>query len=185
RNYIAGLMKNFDPAKATPSEGLAPGLPAGVKHESGGGGSTPGKTAAPAYYYNPLLSESNETTHFSVVDAAGNAVTNTYTLNGGYGSGVTIPGTGVLMNNEMDDFTAKVGVKNMFGLLQGAANAIQPGKRPLSSMTPTFVFKDSKLFLVTGSPGGPTIINTVLEIITNVIDHEMPVMTAVEAPRFH
>jgi gamma-glutamyltranspeptidase/glutathione hydrolase len=120
-----------------------------------------------------------------VIDAAGNAVASTYTLNGGYGSGVTIPGTGVLMNNEMDDFTAKVGVTNMFGLLQGPANAIQPGKRPLSSMTPTFLFKDGKLFLATGSPGGPTIINTVLEIVTNVIDHGMTAMQAVEAPRIH
>ena len=89
------------------------------------------------------------------------------------------------MNNEMDDFTVKVGVKNMFGLLQGPANAIAPGKRPLSSMTPTLVFKDGKLLLVTGSPGGPTIINTVLQIIVNVIDHQLPVMQAVEAPRIH
>jgi gamma-glutamyltranspeptidase/glutathione hydrolase len=85
----------------------------------------------------------------------------------------------------MDDFTSKIGVKNMFGLLQGPANAIAPGKRPLSSMTPTFVLKDGALLLVTGSPGGPTIINTVLQVITNVIDHEMPVMQAVEFPRFH
>jgi gamma-glutamyltranspeptidase / glutathione hydrolase len=98
---------------------------------------------------------------------------------------VTIPGTGILMNNEMDDFTAKVGVKNAFGLLQGAANAIQPGKRPLSSMMPTLVLKDGKLVLVTGSMGGPTIINTVLQIMTNVIDHGMPVAAAVEAPRIH
>jgi gamma-glutamyltranspeptidase/glutathione hydrolase len=89
------------------------------------------------------------------------------------------------MNNEMDDFTAKVGVKNASGLLQGAANAIQSGKRPLSSMTPTLVFKDGKLILITGSRGGPTIINTVLQIVTNVIDHGMPVATAVEAPRIH
>jgi gamma-glutamyltranspeptidase/glutathione hydrolase len=181
RNYVAGLMKNFNPNHATPSEGLAPGQPAGAK----GGGSGSGKASAPTMYYHPLLSESNETTHFNVVDAAGNAVASTYTLNGGYGSGVTIPGTGVLMNNEMDDFTAKVGVTNMFGLLQGPANAIQPGKRPLSSMTPTFLFKDGKLFLATGSPGGPTIINTVLEIVTNVIDHGMTAMQAVEAPRIH
>jgi gamma-glutamyltranspeptidase/glutathione hydrolase len=112
-------------------------------------------------------------------------VANTYTLNGGYGSGVTIPGTGILMNNEMDDFTAKVGVKNMFGLIQGPKNAIAPGKRPLSSMTPTFVLKDGRLLLVTGSPGGPTIINTVLQIVTNVIDFHLPVMQAVEAPRIH
>jgi gamma-glutamyltranspeptidase / glutathione hydrolase len=179
RPYIAGLMKNYDPAKATPSEGLPPGIPAGL---TPGEGSAPG---TPKPYLNPLLAESMETTQFSIVDAAGNAVSNTYTLNGGFGSGVTIPGTGLLMNNEMDDFTSKVGVKNMFGLLQGPANAIAPGKRPLSSMTPTFVLKDHALVLVTGSPGGPTIINTVLEIITNYLDHGMPVQQAVDAPRFH
>lgn len=172
RAYIAGLMKNYDPKKATPSAGLAAGKPVGWE-----------KIAA--LDKPPTTKESLETTHFSVVDAAGNAVANTHTLNGGYGSGVTIPGTGILMNNEMDDFTSKVGVANMFGLLQSVANSIAPGKRPLSAMTPTFVLKDGKLLLVTGSPGGPTIINTVLEVITNVIDHEMPVMTAVEAPRFH
>jgi gamma-glutamyltranspeptidase/glutathione hydrolase len=166
-------MKNYDPNKATPSAGLAPGKPAGWE-----------KIAA-LDKKSPAPKESLETTQFSVVDAAGNAVSNTYTLNGGFGSGVTIPGTGILMNNEMDDFAAKPGTPNMFGLVQGEANAIAPGRRPLSSMTPTFVFKDKQLFLVTGSPGGPTIINTVLEIITNVIDHEMSVMQAVEAPRFH
>jgi gamma-glutamyltranspeptidase / glutathione hydrolase len=171
-------MKNYDPAKATPSAGLAPGIPAGLDQ---GGGSAP----KPNLYLYPLLAESMETTQFSIVDAAGNAISNTYTLNGGFGSGVTIPGTGLLMNNEMDDFTSKVGVKNMFGLLQGPANAIAPGKRPLSSMTPTFVLKDHALVLVTGSPGGPTIINTVLEIITNYLDHGMPVQQAVDAPRFH
>jgi gamma-glutamyltranspeptidase/glutathione hydrolase len=171
--YIAGLMKNYDPQKATPSAGLAAGKPAGWE------------AIAALDKKLPVVKESLETTHFSVVDAAGNAVSNTYTLNGGYGSGVTIPGTGVLMNNEMDDFAAKPGSPNMFGLVQGEANAIAPGRRPLSSMVPTFVNKDGKLLLVTGSPGGPTIINTVLEIITNVIDHEMPVMQAVEAPRFH
>ena len=176
RAYIAGLMKNFDPAKATPSDGLAPGNPAGW---------TPIKVSQLDDHRARLAAESTETTHYSIVDAAGNAVSNTYTLNGGYGSGVTIPGTGILMNNEMDDFTSKIGVKNMFGLLQGPANAIAPGKRPLSSMTPTFVLKDGALLLVTGSPGGPTIINTVLQVITNVIDHQMPVMQAVEFPRFH
>ena len=176
RAYIAGLMKNFDPAKATPSDGLAPGNPVGW---------TPIKVSQLGDHRARLAAESTETTHYSIVDAAGNAVSNTYTLNGGYGSGVTIPGTGILMNNEMDDFTSKIGVKNMFGLLQGPANAIAPGKRPLSSMTPTFVLKDGALFFVTGSPGGPTIINTVLQVITNVIDHKMPVMRAVEFPRFH
>lgn len=176
RAYIAGLMKNFNPAKATPSDGLAPGNPTGW---------TPIKVSQLDDHRARLAAESTETTHYSIVDAAGNAVSNTYTLNGGYGSGVTIPGTGILMNNEMDDFTSKIGVKNMFGLLQGPANAIAPGKRPLSSMTPTFVLKDGALLLVTGSPGGPTIINTVLQVITNVIDHQMPVMQAVEFPRFH
>jgi gamma-glutamyltranspeptidase / glutathione hydrolase len=179
RGYVAGLMKNYQPTKATRSEGLPAGNPSG-KNARGG---APAKALRIAD--NPLFMESNETTHYSVVDAAGNAVANTYTLNGGYGSGVTIPGTGVLMNNEMDDFTAKIGVKNMFGLIQGPANAIVPGKRPLSSMTPMLVFKDGKLLLATGSPGGPTIINTVLQVITNVIDYHMPVAQAVEAPRIH
>jgi gamma-glutamyltranspeptidase / glutathione hydrolase len=132
-----------------------------------------------------LLSESRETTHYSVVDKDGNAVANTYTLNGSYGSGVTIPGTGILMNNEMDDFAIKQGVPNAYGLIQGEANAIAPGKRPLSAMTPTFVTKDGKLFLVIGSPGGPTIINTVLEVILNVIDFGFTIQEAIDAPRFH
>ncbi|MBI5423954.1 MAG: gamma-glutamyltransferase [Opitutae bacterium] len=165
--YVQGRMKNFSPDKATPASAVQPGL-----------GAFDPKTAL-------VHREKMETTHFSVVDAAGNAVANTYTLNGAYGSGVTIPGTGILMNNEMDDFTSQVGTPNAYGLIQGEANAIAPGKRPLSSMTPTLVTKDGKLILVTGSPGGPTIINTVFQIITNVIDHEMPVMQAVEAPRIH
>lgn len=165
--YVQGRMKDFSPDKATPASVVQPGL-----------GAFDPKTAL-------VHREKMETTHFSVVDAAGNAVSNTYTLNGAYGSGVTIPGTGILMNNEMDDFTSQVGTPNAYGLIQGEANAIVPGKRPLSSMTPTLVTKDGKLILVTGSPGGPTIINTVFQIITNVIDHEMPVMQAVEAPRIH
>jgi gamma-glutamyltranspeptidase/glutathione hydrolase len=169
--YLKHRMDDFDPHHASTSATVKPGLAAPAA----------GDTPAP----HPAGVESTETTHFSVVDAQGNAVSNTYTLNGGYGSGVTIPKTGILMNNEMDDFTSKIGVKNMFGLIQGSRNAIVPGKRPLSSMTPTFVLKDGRLFLVTGSPGGPTIINTVLEIITNVIDHGMPVAQAVEAPRIH
>jgi gamma-glutamyltranspeptidase/glutathione hydrolase len=168
-DYLVRRMADFSPERATPASAVLPGL---------------GKFQARSPATTPRA-EKMETTHFSVVDAAGNAVANTYTLNGAYGSGVTIPGTGILMNNEMDDFTAKVGAPNMFGLIQGEANAIVPGKRPLSSMTPTMVFKDGKLLLITGSPGGPTIINTVLQIITNVIDHRMPVMQAVEAPRIH
>jgi gamma-glutamyltranspeptidase/glutathione hydrolase len=134
---------------------------------------------------DPSGYESSETTHFSVVDSQGNAVSNTYTLNFGFGSGVTIPGAGFLMNDEMDDFTSKVGVPNGFGLIQGSANAIAPHKRPLSSMTPTIVTKNGKLFLVVGSPGGPTIITTVLQVISNVIDHGMTVSEAVNAARIH
>lgn len=159
RSYLATRMANYDPGKATPSEAIKPGL--GAPHES------------------------RETTHYSVVDAQGNAVSNTYTLRNSYGSGVTIPGTGLLMNNVMDDLASKVGAPNMLGLIQGPANAIEPGKRAVSSMTTTLVFKDGKLVLVTGSPGGPTIINTVFQIVTNVIDFQMPVAQAVEAPRIH
>ena len=169
--YLTRRMQTYDPARATPSAGLAAGQPDGA--------------AAPPAPRPAPRTESTETTHFSIVDAAGNAGANTYTLNGAFGSGVTVPGTGILLNNEMDDFTAKLGVKNMFGLIQGPANSIAPGKRPLSSMTPTFVLQRGQLLLVTGSPGGPTIINTVLEIITNVVDHRLPVMQAVEAPRVH
>src|SRR5262249_25328010 len=132
-----------------------------------------------------LITEYEETTHFSIVDQYGNAVANTYTLNGGYGSGVTVPGTGILMNNEMDDFTSKVGVPNAYGLIQGKANAIAPGKRPLSAMTPTFVTQGENLILVIGSPGGPTIINTVLQIVLNIIDFGFTVQEAIDAPRFH
>ena len=187
RTYLKKRMADFSPTRATPSEKIEPGLGT-VKLTSLPPGS-PGLSLSHHSTLNAQLArlapESTETTHFSIVDAAGNAVANTSTLNGGYGSGVTIPGTGILMNNEMDDFTAKVGVKNMFGLLQGPANAIVPGKRPLSSMTPTIVLKDKKLFLVTGSPGGPTIINTVLQIVSNVIDFGMSATQAVESPRIH
>lgn len=129
--------------------------------------------------------EGENTTHFSVVDKDGNAVSNTYTLNTGYGSLVIAEGTGVLLNNEMDDFTSKPGVPNAYGLIQGEANAIEPGKRPLSSMTPTIIVKDGKLFMVTGSPGGPTIINTVMHSFLNVVEHGMTVQQAVAFPRFH
>ena len=159
RAYLSSRMAGFSPERATPSGAVKPGLSA--------------------------RRESEETTHYSVVDAAGNAVSNTYTLRNSFGSGVTIPGTGILMNNVMDDLASKVGVPNMLGLMQGPANAIEPGKRALSSMTPAFVFKDRKLLLVTGSPGGPTIINTVFQVITNVIDFGLPAMPAVEASRIH
>lgn len=129
--------------------------------------------------------ESPDTTHFGVMDADGNAVVNTYTLNFSYGSGITVPGAGFLLNNEMDDFSAKPGTPNGYGLLGDDANAIEPGKRPLSSMTPTFVFRDGKPWLATGSPGGSRIITTVLQVIINAIDHGMSVQDAVAAPRFH
>jgi gamma-glutamyltranspeptidase/glutathione hydrolase len=109
----------------------------------------------------------------------------TYTLNGGYGSGVTVPGLGFLLNNEMDDFAAKPGTPNMFGLVQGEANAIAPGKRPLSSMTPTIITKDGRLFMIVGGPGGGRIITSVLQTIVNVIDFGMNVRDAVDSPRFH
>ena len=159
KSYAAEFRKRFNPEKA--SDSLA--LPARV---------------LPA-------NEASQTTHFSVVDKDGNAVANTYTLNGGYGSGVTIEGTGILMNNEMDDFTSKPGVPNAYGLIQGDANEIARGKRPLSAMTPTFLLREGKLFLVIGSPGGPTIINTVLQVIVNVVDFGLTIQEAIDAPRFH
>jgi gamma-glutamyltranspeptidase/glutathione hydrolase len=134
---------------------------------------------------NPSADESPDTTHYSIVDADGNVVSNTYTLNDSYGAGVTAKGTGILLNNEMDDFTSKVGVANDYGLIQGEANAIAPKKRPLSSMTPTIVLKDGKPYFAIGSPGGPTIINTVLQTIVNVIDFDMDIQQAVSVPRFH
>ena len=129
--------------------------------------------------------ESNETTHFTIADEAGNVVALTYTLNGSYGSKVTVPGLGFLLNNEMDDFSVKPGEPNMYGLLQGELNAIQAGKAPLSAMTPTIVLKEGQPVLAAGSPGGPTIINTVLEVIVNVLDFGMNVQDAVNWPRFH
>ena len=129
--------------------------------------------------------ESPDTTHFSTVDGKGNMVAVTYTLNFSFGSGLVAEGTGILLNNEMDDFSAKPGTPNAYGLLGGEANAIGPGKRPLSSMTPTFLFKDGKPFLVTGSPGGSRIITTVLQIILNVVDHDFNIALASNMPRMH
>jgi gamma-glutamyltranspeptidase/glutathione hydrolase len=129
--------------------------------------------------------ESNETTHYSVVDAEGNAVAVTTTLNEGFGSSVTAGKLGFLLNDEMDDFTSKPGVPNGYGLIQGEANAIEPGKRPLSAMAPTIVVKDGKLFLVLGSPGGPRIISTVANILMGVVDYGLDIQQAVNAPRFH
>jgi gamma-glutamyltranspeptidase/glutathione hydrolase len=131
------------------------------------------------------LREPQNTTHYSVVDAEGNAVAVTTTLNDSFGSRITIKGLGFLLNDEMDDFAAKQGVPNAYGLIQGPANAIGPGKRPLSAMTPTIVLKDGKLFLVLGSPGGPTIITTVANILLGVVDFSLDIQEAVNAPRFH
>ncbi|MDQ6623994.1 MAG: gamma-glutamyltransferase, partial [Verrucomicrobiota bacterium] len=134
----------------------------------------------------PAPNESTQTTHFTVVDADGNAVANTYTLNGWFGCGAVAHGTGFLLNNEMDDFTSKPGEPNMFGAIQSERNAIEPRKRPLSSMTPTFVLRpDGSLYFTIGSPGGTTIINTVLEVIVNVIDHGMNLQEAIDAPHIH
>src|SRR5579862_1148454 len=158
--YIQERGRSIDPLRATPSSSVHPGK------------------MAPS-------GESNETTHYSVVDSEGNAVAVTYTLNGGYGSGVTVAKLGIVLNNEMDDFAAKPGEANMYGLIQGEANSVQPRKAPLSSMTPTIVLRDGKLYLVVGSPGGPTIINTVLEVNVNVLDFGMNIAEAVDQPRFH
>jgi gamma-glutamyltranspeptidase/glutathione hydrolase len=133
----------------------------------------------------PPPREGSNTTHFSVVDAMGNAVSNTYTLNFPYGVGLVADGTGVLLNNELDDFTAAPGASNAFGLVGFEANLPGPGKRPLSSMSPTIVLKDGKPVLVTGSPGGSRIISTVLQVIVNVLDYHMDVAAAVAAPRLH
>jgi len=129
--------------------------------------------------------ESTETTHFSVVDKDGNAVANTYTINFTYGTGLVAEGTGILLNNELDDFSAKPGVPNAYGLIGGDANAVRAGKRPLSSMSPTIVLQDGEPFLVTGSPGGSRIITTTLQVIMNVIDHGMNIAEATHAPRIH
>ncbi len=159
--YAAKINRRIHPSLVRASEEIAPGL--------------------------AISSESPQTTHFSVVDRWGNAVSNTYTLNFSYGSGLMAAGTGVLLNNEMDDFSAKPGVANAYGLIGGEANAVAAGKRPLSSMSPTLVFDatSDKLLLVTGSPGGSRIITTTLQIISNVIDHQMNIAEATQAPRFH
>ena len=143
-------------------------------------------TSAEVRAGRPAGYESDETTHFTVVDKEGNAVSNTYTLNNSYGSAAMAKGTGLLLNDEMDDFAAKPGTANMYGLIQGERNAVAPKKRPLSAMTPTIVLrKDGSLWFTVGSPGGPTIINTVLCIITNVIDYEMNIQEAIDFPRIH
>ena len=159
KSYAEQRLADFDSERATPADRLGAG--------------------------NPTAFESEETTHFSVVDGTGNAVSNTYTLNFGYGSGITVRGAGFLLNNIMDNFASKKGVPNAYGLIQGDANLIAAGKRPLSSMTPSMILEDGRVLLVAGSPGGPTIINTVLQVILNVLDHGFTVQEAVDAPRIH
>ena len=159
KSYAAELRTRIDPERARPAADIRPALPA--------------------------PREGDNTTHFSVIDRFGNAVSNTYTLNFSYGLGLVADGTGVLLNNELDDFAAKPGAPNAFGLLGGEANAPGPGKRPLSSMSPTIVLKDGKPFLVTGSPGGSRIITAVLQVISNVIDRKLPITDAVAEPRLH
>ncbi len=132
-----------------------------------------------------ISNEKMETTHYSIVDQKGNAVSVTYTLNGYFGAKVIAGNTGFFLNDEMDDFSAKTGAPNQFGLVQSDVNGIQPGKRPLSSMTPTIILKNGKLFMVVGSPGGPRIITSTLQTILNVIDYQMNIQDAVDAPRFH
>lgn len=158
KEYAAEIRKQIQPELATPSSRVQPGM---EPHEK------------------------PETTHYSIVDHSGNAVSTTYTINGRFGSVVIAPGTGFFLNDEMDDFTVKVGEQNMYGLVQGATNAIAPGKRPLSSMTPTLVTKDGKVFMVVGSPGGSRIITITLQTVLNVIDHGMAPQEAVDAPRIH
>ncbi|MCR6594902.1 gamma-glutamyltransferase [Campylobacter insulaenigrae] len=148
----------------------------------------PKNKALPSSKVKPGLGQIHEgrnTTHYSVLDSKGNAVSITYTINASYGSGAAIEGAGFLLNDEMDDFSIKPGVPNLYGLVGGEANAIEPKKRPLSSMSPTIILKDGKVFMVVGSPGGSRIITTVLQVISNVIDHKMDISTAVESPRFH
>jgi len=143
------------------------------------------KTAEEVGPGNPVPAESPDTTHYSVADAEGNVVANTYTLNFSFGSHIVVPGTGILLNNEMDDFAAKAGYANAYGLVQGEANTIAPGRRPLSSMTPTIVFKDGQPWLAAGSPGGSLIITTVLQTLLNAMVFDMNIAAAVAAPRVH
>ncbi|KQN47387.1 gamma-glutamyltransferase [Serratia sp. Leaf50] len=158
KSYAADIRKKIEADKATPSSQVQPGM---EPHEK------------------------PETTHYSIVDKDGNAVSTTYTINGLFGSIEIAPGTGFFLNDEMDDFTSKVGEKNMYGLVQGSRNAIAPGKRPLSSMSPSLITKDGKTFMVLGSPGGSRIITITLETALNVIDFGMPPQEAVNAPRIH
>jgi gamma-glutamyltranspeptidase/glutathione hydrolase len=171
KKYAAAWRESIDLNHASPSKDL--------KRPSFG------ELERVAEFRNPAIREPENTTHYSVVDAEGNAVAVTTTLNDSFGSRVTAEGLGFLLNDEMDDFTSKPGVPNTYGLIQGPANAIGPGKRPLSAMTPTIVLKNSKLFMVLGSPGGPTIITTVANVLIGVADFSLDIEESVNAPRFH
>lgn len=175
QRYDAAWREGLNPDKATPSTELK--RPEIFKQLDRYAAEHPQPTHA--------VREPNQTTHYSVVDEAGDAVSVTTTLNFGFGSGVTVEGLGFLLNDEMDDFSSKPGVPNGFGLIQGPANAIGPNKRPLSAMTPTIVTSQGKLLMVLGSPGGPTIITTVANVLMNVVDFGMNIQEAVNAPRFH
>jgi gamma-glutamyltranspeptidase/glutathione hydrolase len=179
--YAAELRRSIDPEHASSSQHVRAGDP--LRFEPAASRS-PGPVAPALAWLAREAARDGQTTHYSVVDAAGNAVANTYTINTGYGSGVTAPG-GFLLNNTMDDFTTQPGVPNVFGLLQSEGNTIAPGKRALSSMTPTILLRDGKLSLVAGSPGGPTIISAVLLTLLNWMRFGMDVQAAVNAPRFH
>jgi gamma-glutamyltranspeptidase / glutathione hydrolase len=159
RKYADKLAATIDPERASTSQEIRSG--------------------------DPLPYESEETTHFTVVDKDGNIATNTYTINDSFGNKITVEGAGFLLNNEMDDFAPKPGAPNAYGLIQGEANAVAARKRPLSSMTPTIVLKDGKFLFAVGSPGGPTIINTVTQVIVNIIDHGMNIQQAIDWPRVH
>ena len=183
RAYADRAVFMGDPDTVTmPIAGLISKKYAAALRAQIGGKATP---AAQIHAGKPAEYEGRNTTHFSVIDRDGNAVANTYTLNFSYGLGFVAEGTGVLLNNELDDFTAKAGAANAYGLVGFAANLPGPGKRPLSSMTPSVVLKDGKPFLVTGSPGGSRIISAVLQVIVNAIDFAMPIDEAVSAPRLH
>lgn len=174
--YIASRMRDIDPDHATPSSQVAPGQPPGAATVSLRDAEASASLAA---------RESHETTHFSIVDAAGAAVSNTYTLNGSFGSKRVLEGSGILLNNEMDDFASNPGKPNGYGLVQGEQNRIEPKKRMLSSMTPTIVVKDGQLRAVLGTPGGPTITTTVVQLVRALIDYNVTLDVAVRAPRVH
>jgi gamma-glutamyltranspeptidase/glutathione hydrolase len=190
--YADALRHTIDPALASTSQKVHAGNPTAYEKSESTAGGCPQVTTESAGAANDSATEralaetlrGGHTTHFSVVDGAGNAVANTYTLNDNFGSGVTST-DGFLLNNEMDDFTTRIGSPNIFGLIQSAANAAGPDKRPLSSMTPTILLRDGKLSFVTGSPGGPRIISATLLSVLNWMRLEMNAQAAINSPRFH